>query len=254
MCYLRKLMLFILCTSVTLSLFAQQKNIVPYNQIWLGYANQTRLSNKWGFWAETQLRTQDHFTEELSSVFARIGATYYLNDQTRLTAGYGYFHNFSPANGANIATYEHRPWQQIQWFTRYPSVSLMQWFRLEERYRRNLADADHLDNSYAFNFRMRYNFLMQVPLSKNNKFKPGSFSWILNDEVHVNFGKEVVYNTFDQNRFFTGFSYQTNKTDNIQFGYMNLFQQMASGNTYRSLHTIRIIYFHNLDLRKQSGN
>jgi hypothetical protein len=31
---------------------------------------------------------------------------------------------------------------------------------------------------------------------------------------------------------------------------MNLFQQLAAGNRYRSIHAGRIFYFHNLDLRK----
>ena len=82
-------------------------------------------------------------------------------------------------------------------------------------------------------------------------FKVGSLSFVLNDELHVNFGKEIVYNYFDQNRFFAGFSYQVNAHDNVQFGYMNVFQQLATGNRYRSIHAARVFYFHNLDLRKK---
>lgn len=230
------------------SLYAQ-KQITNINQVWAGYFNQTRLSDKWGFWAEAQLRSNENFVDNISQSIIRVGGTYYLNNDTKLTAGYAYINNFSPANGANISTPEHRPWQQIQWHTKYQKLRLMQWVRLEERYRQKLKNANELDNSFAFNFRIRYNFLMQVPLSKK-LFQPKTFSFIANDEVHVNFGKEIVYNTFDQNRFFLGLAYQTNKTDNLQFGYMNVFQQLASGNAYRSLHTARVFYFHNLDLRK----
>jgi len=35
--------------------YAQQKQITPVGQTWVGYLNQTRLSNKWGFWAEAPL-------------------------------------------------------------------------------------------------------------------------------------------------------------------------------------------------------
>lgn len=244
-----KNILLLIYLSFSLSGLFAQKQITNINQVWTGYFNQTRLSNKWGFWAEAQLRTNENFVDNISQGILRVGGTYYYNNDTKLTAGYAYINNFSPANGANISTPEHRPWQQIQWHTKYQKLRLMQWVRLEERYRQRLKNINELDNGFAFNFRIRYNFLMQVPLSKK-LFQPSTFSFIANDEVHVNFGKEIVYNTFDQNRFFLGLAYQTNKTDNLQIGYMNIFQQQPAGNIYRSLHTARIFYFHNLDLRK----
>lgn len=227
-----------------------QKTVTNLNQIWGGYLNQTRLSNKWGFWAEAQLRTNENFVDNISTSIVRVGGTYYLNDNTKLTAGYAYVIAHAPANGANISIPEHRPWQQIQWHTKYPKLRLMQWVRVEERYRRRLLNANELDNTSSFNWRVRYNFLMQVPLTKQ-MFDAKGLSFIANDEIHVNFGKQIVYNTFDQNRFFIGLSYQTTKTDNIQVGYMNLFTQLAAGNAYRSLHVARVYYFHNLDLRKK---
>jgi hypothetical protein len=62
-----------------------------------------------------------------------------------------------------------------------------------------------------------------------------------------------VYNTFDQNRFFTGFQYQWGKHTHIQFGYMNQFVQLASGSSYRSIHAARVFVLQNLDLRKARG-
>ena len=88
------------------------------------------------------------------------------------------------------------------------------------------------------------------PLARE-PFAPGSFSAVLNDELHINFGKEIVYNYFDQNRFFVGFAYHLTKRDIIQFGYMNLFQQLSAGNQYKSINAARIFYFQNLDFRKK---
>jgi len=42
-----------------------------------------------------------------------------------------------------------------------------------------------------------------------------------------------------------------NKTDNLQFGYMNLFKQLASANQCKMINAARIFYFHNLDPRKK---
>jgi hypothetical protein len=232
----------------SLQCVAQTKQTQQVGQTWVGYLNQTRLSKHWGFWAEAQQRTKENVVEGASQTLLRFGLTHYFNDNTKLTAGYAFINNY-PIASVTINQAEHRPWQQIQWHTKYGKNRTMQWFRLEERYRRKLLNDSTLASGYHFNFRMRYNFLFQIPLSKKG-IVPKSTSFIVNDEVHVNFGKQIVYNYFDQNRFFVGLAYQTNKTDNLQFGYMNLFQQLASGNRYRSTHTLRIFYFHNVDWRK----
>jgi hypothetical protein len=230
--------------------FAQQKNITEEEQTWLGYFNQTRFSEKWGSWTDVHLRTKEDFFTQYSQALFRVGLMYYLNNDTKLTAGYAFVNHFPADNHKNISQPEHRPWQQLQWHTRSKRLRLMQWFRLEERFRRKILNDDQLADGYAFNFRARYNILSQFALG-SQPFKPGTFGFVLSDEVFVNFGKQIVYNTFDQNRLFAGFAYYLNNHDNLQFGYMNIFQQLASGNNYRSNHVARIFYFHNLDLRKK---
>lgn len=234
------------------NIFSQTKQTESFQQVWIAYNNQTRLSNKWGVWADIHLRTKEDFFSHLSSNIIRVGLMHYLNDDTKLTVGYAYISHFPQDNHGNITRPEHRPWQQLQWHSKFSKLRLMQFFRLEERFRRKILNENELAEGYNFNFRIRYNIFFAVPLSKN-KFQPKSLAFVVNDEVHINFGKQVVYNYFDQNRFFLGFAYQVNKTDNIQFGYMNVFQQLAAGNKYRSIHAPRIFYFHNLDLRKKSG-
>lgn len=239
-------LVFISCTTAH-----SQKQTQNVNQVWTAYSNQTRFSDKWGAWADLHLRTKEDFFDKFSQSIIRLGLTYYLNDDAKLTAGYAYVNLFPAEGHENISRPEHRPWQQVQWHTRYTKLRLMQWFRLEERFRRKTLNNDELGDGYNFNFRLRYNFLAQFPLSKNY-FQPKTVSFIVNDEAHINFGKEIVNNYFDQNRFFLGFAYHVNKHDNIQLGYMNLFQQLPAGNRYRSIHAARLFYFHNLDLRKKS--
>lgn len=247
---LKQLLLTLLTGGLFLTAAAQTKQTEHIGQVWLGYLNQTRLSDKWGIWLDAHLRTKESMLTGLSQGMIRAGLTYYVNDDVKLTAGYAFINHFPADNHKNISQPEHRPWQQIQWHTKYPRMRLMQRVRLEERYRRKILNNDALAEGYNFNFRLRYNFFSQVPLSKK-RFQPGTLSFVLNDELHINFGKQIVYNYFDQNRFFTGFNYHVNKHDNLQFGYMSLFQQLGAGNRYRSLHTARIFYFHNLDLRNK---
>lgn len=232
------------------TLLGQTKQTETINRIWGGYFNQTRFTDKWGIWAEAQLRTKEDFVDNISQSILRVGLTYYLTDAAKFTVGYAYVNDFPGDNHKNISAPEHRPWQQLQWHTKYGKNKMMQWIRLEERYRHKVKNDDELADGYNFNWRIRYNLWYEIPFYKNGT-DPNSWSFIANDEVHVNFGKQIVNNYFDQNRFFLGLKYQTGKQSNLQFGYMNVFQQLAAGNRYRNFNVIRLFYFQNFDLRKK---
>lgn len=240
------LVLFFICAINCV--LAQAKQTTVAKQVWTGYFNQTRFSNRWGIWTDLQLRTKDDFVNVFSTGIIRVGLTYYVADAVKLTAGYGFINHFPADAHKNISQPEHRPWQQIQWHTKYKKLRTMQYLRLEERFRRKILNDSTLGSGNNFNYRLRYAFLLQLPLTKKEVLTK-QFSLIANNEVHINFGKEIIYNYFDQNRFFVGLAYHVNAHDNIQFGYSNVFQQLGSGNRYRSLHIARIFYFHNLDLR-----
>ena len=228
-----------------------QKQVIDREQLWMGYFNQTRLTNKWGLWGDFHLRRTDNFVEKWALGIARLGLTYYVNDHVKLTAGYAYVNHFPSTGHKNISQPEHRPWQQIQWHTNSKKIKIMQWLRTEQRFRQKIKSDDELAEGYNFNHRFRYNFALFVALSKKN-FDPNSIFLILNNEIHLNFGKEITYNTFDQNRAFVGLGYQLSSHTHLQLGYMNVFQQLSSGNTYYNTHTIRAFLFHNVDLRKKN--
>jgi len=247
----RFLICFLLVTSIGFSANAQSsKSTEDVNQLWFGYLNQTRFSDKWGAWADLHLRTKENFADNFSQGMVRLGLTYYVNDATKLTAGYAYISIYPADAHKKITQPEHRPWQQVQWHTKYGKKRMMQWFRLEERYRRKILNDSTLADGSNFNFRIRYNIWYDIPLSKKG-IVPNTVSFVINDEVHINFGKQIVNNYFDQNRFFAGFKYQLNEHSNVQLGYMNLFQQLSAGNRYRNLHTMRLFFFQNFDLRKK---
>ena len=249
--HMRKIVLIIMVSICGQSAYNQSiKKKEYYEQVWLGYFNQTRLSEKWGFWFDGHLRTKDNFFDSLSSVIFRPGITYYLNDKMKFTLGYAFINFFPADNHPEISQPEHRIWQQVQWHTNYTRIRMMQWLRLEERFRRKIKDADELAAGYNFNFRVRYNFFFQVPITKK-AYEKGALTYVLNDELMINFGNQIVYNYFDQNRFFTGFNYFLSKHNSIQFGYLNVFQQLSSGNKYKIINAARIFFFQNLDFRKK---
>lgn len=224
------------------------KSVTNENQIWLGYFNQTRLTNKIGLWLDLHVRTKEEFTNSLSQIIIRPGITYHIDDNTRITLGYAYVNNY-PAEGHNsISQPEHRMWQQFQWHTDYTRTKLTQAIRLEEKYKHKILNDSTLADGFNFNYKIRYNLTCEVPFSR---LPTNKFSFILNNEVHINFGKEIIYNYFDQNRFFVGFKVNIRKHDNLQLGYMNRFQQLPSGNKYRNNNIIRLFYLQNFDFRRK---
>ncbi|MBS1513062.1 MAG: DUF2490 domain-containing protein [Bacteroidetes bacterium] len=226
---------------------AQTKQTEQLNQVWVGYLNQTRFTKKWGAWADLHLRTKEKFVTNVNQTIVRLGITYYVNDAAKLTAGYAYVSHYPGDNHKEITQPEHRPWQQIQWHTKYGHKRMMQWIRLEEKYRRKILNDSMLANSYSFNWKLRYNLWYEIPFKKKAP-GPKSWSFIANDEVHINFGKQVVNNYFDQNRFFLGLKYQFTDECNVQFGYTNVFQQLSAGNKYKNIDGARIFFFQNLVL------
>src|SRR6186997_2449425 len=75
---------------LTRSSYAQEKHTEYYNQVWLGYFNQTRFSDKLGMWVDLHLRTKEDFFTNFSQSILRFGLTYYVDDFIKLTAGYAY--------------------------------------------------------------------------------------------------------------------------------------------------------------------
>lgn len=230
-------------------LWGQAPKIVQTDrQLWLGYFNQTRFTQRWGLWLDAHFRLKDDFTGAPAQAIVRPGLIYYISDDIRLTAAYGYVHHFPGEGHQNTYRPEHRPWQQVQWFIRGKNARLMNWVRLEERFRRKILNDNELADGYRFNWRVRYNTALFIPLTRK-KFQPGGLSFLLNDEIFLNFGKNITYNIFDQNRLFAGLVWQINAHTQLHGGYMNLYQQQASGNVFSNVHAIRFFVFQNFDLR-----
>jgi hypothetical protein len=240
---------FVISFSIASNSFSQAKQVQYLQQTWFAYFNQTKLHKKWGLWNELQLKTQDHFFNNYSSTEATLGGMYYLTKDIKLVNGYTLV-TLYPTDGKTINSYEHRGWQMIQWTSLHPKIKFTQWFRLEERFRSQFLDNNTLADGYDFSWRARYNVFMQIPLGPR-KYAPGTFSFLTANELYLNFGKNIVYNTFDQNRFFIGAFYHVNKHDNLQIGLTEVYQHLASANKYKSVDVFKISYFNNLDFSKK---
>ena len=240
-----KFLLTFISVMLVVSVGAQNKITEHREMTWLGYFNQTRFTDKSGIWADAHLRMNDDFLKETHALLGRIGYIHYFADRTRFVVGYAYQNQ--PGHAGAATQTEHRPWQQIQWIEKKRWFNMMQWLRLEQRFRKNQEE-----NEFQFsNHRIRYNLALTIPLNRK-EVGDNTFFLFMNDEVFVNFGKKIVNNYFDQNRFFVGFGYHFTSHLNAQLGYMNVFQQLPAGDRYVSSDAIRLFVFHNIDLRRHA--
>jgi hypothetical protein len=244
-----KRIIFLAFAVLSFSALAQvpEKHIHSRDQLWAGFFNQTRFSNKWGAWLDIHYRMTDNFVKTPFQFLFRPAVTYYVRDNLRIHAGYALAEHF-PARNLNTTRTEHRAWQQVWWNQKYTGLTTLQWLRLEQRFNEKVVD-DEIQDGYNYTFRVRYNFSCFLPLTGKEVAPKTPFIALMN-EVFLNFGDRITYNTFDQNRFFAGLGYQFTSHLNAQLGYMNVYQQEASGHNYWSTNAIRFFVFHSLDLRK----
>lgn len=225
---------------------APLKHIETREQLWLAVFNQSRFHKHWGTWLDVHYRITGNFVNRRMQFIFRPALTYFVTDDFRASLGYALVSHY-PAEGFETVRTEHRPWQQVWWNQKYSGFSTVQWIRLEQRFNERVV-ADVKEDGYNYNFRVRYNLGFTIPMK--GVVVSGKTPFVaISNEFFVNFGDRVVYNTFDQNRFFAGFGYAFTPHLNAQLGYMNVYQQEASGNNYVSSHTLRLFIYHSLDLR-----
>jgi len=220
------------------------KEINDQTQFWWSLNNTVRFTDKWGMEADFHIRRND-FIQDPSFYFLRFGGHFWLTEKFTLTFGYAHMWQ-APANeNLNTWTDENRIYQQLQYVSKIRNVSVLNRFRNEQRWRGEVVD-DVLTGRNLFSNRIRYLLSFTIPVSKNPAFP----QLVLSDEILMQFGKEIVYNTFDQNRFFVGIKKKLTPILSFDLGYMPVYQQKSSGYQYDLDHTLRWFFYFTPDFRK----
>ncbi len=234
----------------TLPAGAQDKPVSYVQQSWIGWYPQVKFSKHWGAWFDSELHTTDHYFNGFSQGILRLAGTYYNNKGNKFTAGYGYADYFPGDNHKFISIPEHYSWEQYQWFRNTRKHKLMQWLRMEQKFKQNVIDDYTADNSYTLTYKLRYNILYTLSLNKRG-LVPGALSLALGNELYLYYGPHISNHLFDQNRVFIGFSYAVNNHDNFVFGVTNIFQENGAGNSYLNNNVLRVSLFQNIGLRQK---
>lgn len=224
---------------------APQKEVTQKMQTWLSLNTVTKFSDHWGIVADFHDRW-DGFVDENNFYLLRGGITYIPNTYVSLTAGYA--HMWLAPSNPDWSTYadENRFYEQVQLNTVAGKVGIVQRIRNEQRWQEKIVDDQETDEA-RFTDRVRYLVGFNIPVF-SKKTLP---LLVVSDEILLQFGNEVIYNTFDQNRFFVGIKQIIDPKWSFDFGYMNVYQQKYSGYQYDMIHTIRLFFYLSTSIRKK---
>jgi Protein of unknown function (DUF2490) len=217
---------------------ATEKTVTEKGQFWVGVLTQARLSKPLSLWNDV------HFVPE-GFFLARTGLTFHFTEQMSATGGYA-FGLLPVGTPTRLERIEHRPWAQLFYLAPFGgNWSLSERIRYEARFRQNVVDNEIADG-FSFTNRVRF----AVNLRRNLKELTFSTNYVpyvtVGDEVLLQFGENVVYNTLDQNRIIGGLGITREKTS-VQLSYMNRFVQQATGSDYTMNHTFVVWFFQNFD-------
>lgn len=228
---------------------AQTEKIVDHQSLlWTRYCNQLTINSKWSIHTEFDNRIFINPVEE-NLYLIRIQGRYKINKDVDLGAGVSYFSVATqiPEVTNDFRIPEYRIQQDITWKKEYGKFTLNQRFQVEERFIKNANKKEILPgNSYAWRFRYRLQGEYFCWEKENQYLKA-----IVYDEIMINAGEDVVYNTFDQNRIYAALQYGVNKNIALELGYLHSYQQRANGYEYFDRDIIRFTLFHKIKLKEK---
>lgn len=229
-------------------LYAQtDKNVDHQSLLWTRYYNLFTINNKWSLHSEFDNRIFISPVEQNLYEF-RVQGRCKLNKEFEVGAGFAHFSvaTQNPEIVYDFNVPEYRVQQDITWKQDIGKLVIGQRFQIEERLFHN-ADKLELLPGTTFFWRFRYRLQGEYSFWKQkNQFLKS----ILYDELMINGGKNIVKNTFDQNRIYAALHYGVNKKIALELGYLKSFQQRASGVDYFNRDIIRFTLFHKINLHK----
>ena len=210
---------------------ALKKNIIKQSLSSFAYSTTFEFSPKWNLSTECQERI---FLDPVrqSQIFAKSQVNFSPLKDLSLGTGFAYYLN-SPGDlefASSFKVPEIRLNHDLGYRHSFKNLIVGHRYRMEERFiRKRLNDA--LIDGYRFVERLSYMVSLECNLVRS-KTKDHDLSLKLSDGIYINSNSGIIYNTFDQNRFYAGLNYQLIKNLNVELGYINMFQQRSSGSEY----------------------
>ncbi len=232
---------------------AVDKNVTYQDLVWFGYFNRAELSSKVMLVSELQER---HYIEGFKrhQRLIRAQVQYRIHPEWNVSVGLTYFLQSAqdPASTSDLVVPEIRPHIQLSGDVKLSDKLRMNHrMKLESRYFRNVDDGE-LADGFEHWYRARYRLGLAYTIARIND-RP--LKLLASDEFMINFGELITYNRFDQNRYYFGFSIEITDQFTFEAGYMNWFQQRASGVDFYDRDILRLNVHHRINLKsKQPSN
>ena len=219
----------------------KEKEVNEQAQSMFSLNNTITFDKHWGILADFHLRRDDFVNTD--SFYMVRGALAYITENKKVFAlGYGHMWTAPSNPGCTTFANEDFMYQMLDLNSKIGNVSILNRFRNEQRWQQVIVN-DAWTGEKVFSNRVRYLASFNIPIFKK-KILP---SLVISDEIFVQFGKNVVYNTFDQNWFFVGIKQSITPKLSFDFGYMNVYQQKKSGYQYDMNHTLRLFFYYKND-------
>lgn len=235
----------------SLSIQAQTRTHAYNANAWMMYFGNHKFSSRMGLHAEVQWRRSDIFFEN-QQLLLRTGLDFYAKQDLRFTIGYAFVETYPYGEFAvQYAFPEHRIWQQLLVQKDFGKVKLVHRYRLEQRMIGN-ASTGKFENGRYEN-RVRYMARATINITSGRHPVFGA----LYDEVFINFGKDVGYNLFDQNRLYGAVGYTISPTVKIELGYLyqvvqhRTLDETSLKNRLENNHTLQVGLFSNVSFMQQ---
>jgi hypothetical protein len=206
-----------------------QKVIYPHSVFWSKTEiNQLDNNFKWGVGLDFVYRRKsglnDNFmlSERLRESI-RPWIHYQFSPYSRLSIspiGFMYTNEYlgKPSDLNRLPYHEIRTTVQFFHHTKMLDGKIMHtWrYRYELRWQENPST-----DSYRYFSRFRIRYRIRYVINGNDFYKNNTAYVAISNEIGLNIGKNVVYNTFNQNRLYVGVGYRVFNTARIELRYVN---------------------------------
>lgn len=211
-----------------------QKSITDQQLVWYGYFLSLQFNDKWYLQTEVQER---HFINPVAQHQFLIRSDIH---RTLGTSGWetsaglcAFFQNPNDPDAlVKLTVPELRPHIEFAYRQKAKFLAFDHRYRAEARFfhQTNIARTS-LEDGFEFgHVRLRYRLQATVPVWKLDDKR--ALKVKVNDEVLLNAGSKITKNVFDQNRIYTGLSFDALPKLTFDVGYLNWFQQRPTGDFY----------------------
>lgn len=164
----------------------------------------------------------------------RPGLNLQVNKTVVISGGYGFVETWPYGQfPAKHRFPEHRTFEQLQLTPHAAGLDWQNRIRLEQRHIGGL--------SKRYENRLRYMLRTNVPLRKSKKYYVALY-----DEVFINFGDQVAFNTFDQNRAYTALGLNLPRKTRFEAGFLEQTVQHRDGRVFEHNHTLQVALYSKL--------